>query len=229
MLVRQLQWRATSYGSRDRAPSLKRGVAREVGSKSSLFIQVLRRIQGSRFVNCGSTLWADKEAPVKTRIGALVLLILPVVFTGCGGGGGTPIEIPIPLGISISPPAANLNQGGTQSFIAAVSGASNTAVNWTVREGAAGGSITSMGVYTAPNRSGTFHVIATSQADMTSSATAPVTIAAVAISLNQTAVTLDVGNPAFSLVTTTTGIVYWIPRRFTMPAQAHFRLPGKCR
>src|SRR6266436_563853 len=132
MLVRQLQWRATSYGSRDRAPSLKRGVAREVGSKSSLFIQVLRRIQGSRFVNCGSTLWADKEAPVKTRIGALVLLILPVVFAG--------------------------------------SGASNTAVNWTVREGAAGGSITSMGVYTAPNRSGTFHVIATSQADMTSSA-----------------------------------------------------------
>ncbi len=143
---------------------------------------------------------------MKTRIGALVLLILPVVFTGCGGGGGTPIEIPIPLGISISPPAANLNQGATQSFMATVSGASNTAVNWTVREGAAGGSITSMGVYTAPNRSGTFHVIATSQADMTSSATAPVTIAAVAISLNQTAVTLDVGNQ-FPFVATVTGTV----------------------
>ncbi len=143
---------------------------------------------------------------MKTRIGSLVLLMLPVVVTGCGGGGGTPIAIPIPLGISISPPAANLNQGATQSFMATVSGASNTGVNWTVQEGAAGGSITSMGVYTAPNRSGTFHVIATSQADMTSSARAPVTIAAVAISLNQTAVTLDVGNQ-FSFAAFVTGTV----------------------
>ncbi len=143
---------------------------------------------------------------MKTRIGSLVLLMLPVVVTGCGGGGGTPIAIPIPLGISISPPAANLNQGATQSFMATVSGASNTGVNWTVQEGAAGGSITSMGVYTAPNRSGTFHVIATSQADMTSSARAPVTIAAVAIFLNQTAVTLDVGNQ-FSFAAFVTGTV----------------------
>ena len=143
---------------------------------------------------------------MKTRIGSLVLLMLPVVVTGCGGGGGTPIAIPIPLGISISPPAANLNQGATQSFMATVSGASNTGVNWTVQEGAAGGSITSMGVYTAPNRSGTFHVIATSQADMTSSARATVTIAAVAISLNQTAVTLDVGNQ-FSFAAFVTGTV----------------------
>ncbi len=131
---------------------------------------------------------------MNTRIGSLVLLVLVLQVTGCGGGGGNPIEIPIPIGISISPPAANLNQGGTASFTATVSGTSNSGVTWTVREGAAGGSITSMGVYTAPNRSGTFHVIATSQADMTSSATAPVTIAAVAISLNQTAVTIDVGN-----------------------------------
>src|SRR5260370_11099257 len=143
---------------------------------------------------------------MKTRIGSLVLLILPVVVTGCGGGGGTPIEIPIPIGISISPPMANLTQGGTQSFIATVSGTSNSAVNWAVQEGAAGGSITSMGAYTAPNRSGTFHVIATSQADTTRSATAPVNIAAVAIFLNHAAVTIDVGNQ-FTFVANVTGTV----------------------
>lgn len=117
------------------------------------------------------------------KIGALVLLVLSVVVAGCGGGGvaTTPIEV------LISPSTASLNQGGTQSFTATVG------VNWSVQENA-GGSITTMGVYTAPNKSGTFHVIATSQADTTKSATATVNIVPVAISLNQTAVTLDVGN-----------------------------------
>jgi WD40 repeat protein len=138
---------------------------------------------------------------MNSRIGPIVLFSLLVVLTGCGGGGGTnPIEV------SISPSAANLNQAGTQSFNATVIGTSNSAVNWTVQEGAAGGSITNMGVYTAPNKSGTFHVIATSQADTTRSATAPVTVAAVAITLNQTAVTLDVGNQ-FTFVATVTGTV----------------------
>jgi hypothetical protein len=131
---------------------------------------------------------------MNTRIGALVLLALFVVLTGCGGGGPTPIVV------SISPSTANLNQGGAQSFTASV------AVNWAVQEGAAGGSITNMGVYTAPNKAGTFHVIATSQADTTKSTTATVTVAAVAISLNQTAVTLDVGNQ-FPFVATVTGTV----------------------
>src|SRR6266481_7543577 len=198
MLVRQLEWRATSYGSRDRAPPLKRGVAREVGCKSS-FIQAHDRTHGSRFVICGPTLWADKEAPVKTRIGALVLLILPVVFTGCGGGGTTSL-----IGVSISPLTANLSQGGTQSFSAAVSGTSNSGVNWAVQEGGAGGSITSMGAYTAPNKGGTFHVIATSQADTSKSATATVNVAAAAIFLNEIAITIDVGNQ-FMFVANVTG------------------------
>jgi len=131
---------------------------------------------------------------MNTRIGALVLLALFVVLTGCGGGGSTPIVV------AISPSTANLNQGGTQAFTATVP------VNWTVQEGAAGGSITNMGVYTAPNKAGTFHVIATSQADTTKSATATLTVAAVAIMLNQPAVTLDVGNP-FTFVANVTGTV----------------------
>jgi hypothetical protein len=48
-------------------------------------------------------------------------------------------------------------QGGTQQF------ATDVDVTWTVHEGAAGGSITSAGLYTAPASAGWFHVVATRQ------------------------------------------------------------------
>ena len=125
------------------------------------------------------------------RIGAPVLLVLLVVLPGCGGGdGGGGTE---PVTIFVSPPSADVIQGATQPFTATVNGTSNSAVNWIVQE-AGGGSITSAGVYTAPNTSGAFHVIATSQADPTRSSTAVANVPPVSISLNQTAVTIDVGN-----------------------------------
>jgi len=84
----------------------------------------------------------------------------------------------------ISPSTASLNQGGAQSFTAIVTGTSNSGVNWAVQEGAAGGSITSVGVYTAPGTAGMFHVIATSQADTTQKATATVTVAPLVVSVS---------------------------------------------
>jgi hypothetical protein len=51
-------------------------------------------------------------------------------------------------------------------------------VAWKVLEGAAGGTITSAGLYTAPNAAGTFHVVATSAGDPSASATAAVTVSA---------------------------------------------------
>lgn len=140
---------------------------------------------------------------MSARIGALVLLVLLVVLPGCGGGGsGGGTE---PVAFFVSPPTADVIQGAAQSFTATVSGTSNRAVNWTVQE-AGGGSITSLGVYTAPNQNGTFHVIATSQADSTKSSTAVVTVPPVAVSLSQTAVTIDVGNQ-FTFVANVTGTV----------------------
>ena len=51
-------------------------------------------------------------------------------------------------------------------------------MTWSVQEGAAGGTIDGAGTYTAPSSAGTFHVIATSVADNTESASATVTVAA---------------------------------------------------
>jgi len=63
-----------------------------------------------------------------------------------------------------------------QAFTATVTGSSNTSVTWSVQEGASGGSITNAGLYNAPANAGTFHVLATSQADATKVATATVTV-----------------------------------------------------
>jgi hypothetical protein len=115
------------------------------------------------------------------KIGALVLLALLGVLTDCGGGGGGSGN-PIVVSISLAPSTVNVIEGGIQFFTASITGTTNFGVNWAVQEGTAGGSITSMGVYTAPNASGTFHVLATSQADTTRSATATVTVAKLAVS-----------------------------------------------
>ncbi|MCW3099895.1 MAG: chiB1, partial [Chthonomonadaceae bacterium] len=59
-----------------------------------------------------------------------------------------------------------------------VTGTSNTAVTWSVQEGASGGSISSSGVYTPPATAGTFHVVATSVADATQQSVVPVIVQA---------------------------------------------------
>jgi hypothetical protein len=74
--------------------------------------------------------------------------------------------------VSVGPTSVNLAESGTQQFTATVTGSSNTAVNWTVLEGVQGGTVTSTGLYTAPGYPGAFHVVGTSQADGTKSATA---------------------------------------------------------
>jgi hypothetical protein len=68
-----------------------------------------------------------------------------------------------------------MTTSGSTTFTATVTCTTNTNVTWSVVE-ANGGSITSSGVYTAPATAGTYHVKATSAADMTKSATATVTV-----------------------------------------------------
>ncbi len=73
------------------------------------------------------------------------------------------------VSVTVSPASVGLAGGDTQTFTASVSNATNTTVTWSVREGADGGAITPSGVYTAPDSSGVYHVVATSNEDPSSS------------------------------------------------------------
>ncbi len=110
---------------------------------------------------------------------SLGLLFLP---TGCANPStsATPTasspSAPSSVSVAIVPSTVTVPEGGSLSFLATVKGVANTTVTWSVQEGTTGGSITSSGVYTAPNTLGTYHVVATSVADATTSASAVVTI-----------------------------------------------------
>ena len=84
------------------------------------------------------------------------------------------VSQPIQVSISVSPTTASLQTGGQQQFTAYVSGTSNTTVTWS----ASGGTVTSGGLYAAPNAAGTYTVTAVSAADPTKSASATVTVSA---------------------------------------------------
>ena len=88
-----------------------------------------------------------------------------------------------PVAVTISPTTVQLLTGGHQQFTATVTGTSNTAVSWSVAgsgcSGAACGTISAGGLYTAPSTVPSppeVSVTATSVADSTKSATALVTV-----------------------------------------------------
>ncbi|MFP2907859.1 glycosyl hydrolase family 18 protein [Pyxidicoccus sp. 3LFB2] len=113
--------------------------------------------------------------------GATYWYTVSAVNTGGEGARSTAVSAtvqPAPQGVSIAvtPTSAALNTGATRTFAATVTGSPNTAVTWSIQQGAAGGTITNAGLYTAPQAAGTYHVIATSLADTTKKATATVTV-----------------------------------------------------
>jgi hypothetical protein len=102
------------------------------------------------------------------------------------------------VSIAVSPSSVSVPTGAVQSFVATVTNSTNTGATWSVQEGAAGGTITSSGVYTAPPTAGTYHVIATSVADATKKATATVTVTsstpgAVTITVSPTSASVPTG------------------------------------
>ena len=83
------------------------------------------------------------------------------------------------VGVSVAPESATLSSAGTQQFTAAVTGSSNTGVNWTLNP--AMGSLSATGIYTAPTSiatSQTVTVTATSKADPSKTASASVVLLA---------------------------------------------------
>jgi hypothetical protein len=80
------------------------------------------------------------------------------------------------VSVSVSPTAVAMPQKWQQQFAVTVSGSSNTAVLWSVKQGT--GTISQSGLYTAPEVVETDVITATSQADTTKSASASVTVVA---------------------------------------------------
>jgi len=82
---------------------------------------------------------------------ALALLVISTL-AACGGGSSTP---PSPPSVTVSPATANVQEGGTQQFTASVTNTSSMTVSWQVNGVAGGnattGTITSTGLYTAPD------------------------------------------------------------------------------
>lgn len=94
------------------------------------------------------------------------------------------------VGITIYPTEAKVVAGKSVDFAATITGAPTSDVTWKVEEGDTAGDIRTRGAYskegeislystyTAPKTPGTYHLVATSTADTTKSATAEITVTA---------------------------------------------------
>jgi len=80
------------------------------------------------------------------------------------------------VSVTVSPASKVLVTGASTTFTAAVGGASDLGVTWSLAEGAVGGTVTAGGVYTAPATPGTYHVVATASVDGTTTGQAPVQV-----------------------------------------------------
>jgi len=66
--------------------------------------------------------------------------------------------------LMVLPSSASLSPGASKTFQAVVTGVASPTVTWSVEEGAAGGTISAGGLYTAPATTGVYHVVAVSSA-----------------------------------------------------------------
>ena len=140
----------------------------------------------SRHLGRFSAAFSGKLAYLATAL----LIAIAVAMTGCSSGGSSSSSgtsggsLPPSVTVSVSPASANVLLGNTQQFNATVTGSSNTTVTWAVNGVAGGnstvGTITTGGLYTAPQdlpNPASVTVAATSQASSTASGSSAVSVA----------------------------------------------------
>ncbi len=125
---------------------------------------------------------------ISGRKGLGFLAPLLILLAGCTGVNS--VTNPPPVVVSVTPNGVSVQTGQTQQFTATVTGATNTAVTWSLSSTSATaaslGTISATGMYTAPATvptGGTVTVSATSQADTSKVASVTVTITAPAITV----------------------------------------------
>lgn len=114
---------------------------------------------------------------------ALTFSLFAILLIGCGGGGGFANSSTITL----NPPETSLQPNGTRQFTVQ----EGVLVDWSAPDG---GAVTSSGLFTAPNATGTYHVVATSFMNPTLSDTATITVANVEVEVTPAAVSLAKGS-----------------------------------
>jgi uncharacterized protein (DUF1800 family) len=162
----------------------------------------------------GATILFGTTALTTTRVSATQLMATGTATTAQVGSIGITVQNPNPgliasaqlnaqivsnatVAVAVTPPSATVRAGSTQSFVATVTGSTNTGVTWSVNGVAGGntttGTINSAGLYTAPANlpsPNTITVTATSAAD--------------AIKQGNSGVTLENPIPVLSTVTPNT-------------------------
>ncbi len=132
----------------------------------------------------------------RSRLPVVEILVIVLLVVGAGAAlwilrsslPGKTTTPPSSVVVTISPASAHVVAGKAFDFSATVSGSDDTQVIWTVEEGnaggrtvnrgakAEGGTVSSLAVYIAPRKPGTYHLLATSKADPRESASAEVTV-----------------------------------------------------
>jgi hypothetical protein len=123
--------------------------------------------------------WLVPEAPPTaanfTPAAAGTFHIVATSFADPNASGTATVTVP-PPSIAVTPGAAIcLPAGAVQQFVAEVTGAASDGVVWSVLEHDGGG-IDQGGLYTAPDREGTYHIVAASSADPDLTAVATVAV-----------------------------------------------------
>lgn len=105
---------------------------------------------------------------MKKIVSLAAMFACGLLVSSCGGGG-------LKILVAIDPPAWEMSINETKQFTAYSTGLNDSSVTWSVKE-AGGGTITSGGLYTAPNTPGTYHVVARSNEDPSATASAQVLV-----------------------------------------------------
>jgi len=110
------------------------------------------------------------------------------------------------LDVQTSPQVLGTPPGGQQQFTAAVTGTANKQVTWSVAEGAAGGAISTDGIYTAPAIPGPYHVTATSVADPKEFSTALVLVESSPVFTSSANFSAPINTPNVTFTVKTSGV-----------------------
>ena len=128
------------------------------------------------------------------------------------------------IAVTISPASATVALGANKTFTATVTGSTTRTVTWATT----GGSITSGGIYTAPNLVGTYSVTATSVADPTKSASSVVTVP-ISVAVFPSPITMDQGSVHYFGATvsgTDNQNVIWTASSGTIDSDGRFTAPS---